>query len=206
MFARSTTVMGDPGSIDAGIAYVRDEVMPVVTGMEGCIGMSMLVNRETGRCIATTSWATEEAMRATEEMVSPHRTRAAEIMGGPQYVDLWELAVMHREHEAGGTGFCRVTWLQTEPGMIDETIDFYKGTVLTRLDQTDGFCSASLLVDRATGRACGTVRFDSAESLAATREMAAGLRAERATIGKAEFTDVAEMELVMAHLRAPELV
>jgi hypothetical protein len=45
VYARSTTVLARPGAIDAGIAYVRDEVMPALLGMSGCIGMSMLVDR-----------------------------------------------------------------------------------------------------------------------------------------------------------------
>jgi len=65
MYARSTTINGNPGSIDAGIAHVRDEVMPMVTAMDGCLGMSLVVDRETGRCIATTSWETEEAIAAS---------------------------------------------------------------------------------------------------------------------------------------------
>ena len=46
MYARSTTVRGDPQSVDDGIAYVRDEVMPAVQQMDGCIGLSMLADRD----------------------------------------------------------------------------------------------------------------------------------------------------------------
>src|SRR4051794_38437569 len=42
MYARSTTVHADPQRIDDGIAYIRDEVMPAVTTMPGCLGLSML--------------------------------------------------------------------------------------------------------------------------------------------------------------------
>ena len=35
MHARSITVMGDPDALDEGIAYVRDDVMPAITAMEG---------------------------------------------------------------------------------------------------------------------------------------------------------------------------
>ena len=42
MYARSTTVRGNPQSLDDAIAYLRDEVMPTVQEMDGCIGMSMM--------------------------------------------------------------------------------------------------------------------------------------------------------------------
>ena len=49
MYARSTTVNGDPKALDGAIAYVRDEVMPMVQEMDGCIGLSMLCDRDSGR-------------------------------------------------------------------------------------------------------------------------------------------------------------
>src|SRR6476469_9426393 len=101
MYARSTTIMGDPGSLEAGISHVRDEILPTVTGMDGCLGMSLVVDRETGRCIATTSWETEEALAASRPAVESLRARATEILGGaPPEVDEWEVAVMHRDHNA----------------------------------------------------------------------------------------------------------
>jgi len=36
-------VMADPHAMDESIEYIRDEVMPLVQGMDGCIGLSMLV-------------------------------------------------------------------------------------------------------------------------------------------------------------------
>ena len=206
MFARSTTITGDPGNVEAGITYVRDEVMPVITGMDGCIGLSMLVNRETGRCIATSSWSSEEAMRATDAALAANRSRAGEILGGSPQVDEWEIAVMHREHEAREGSWCRVTWLESDAADVDTTLDFYKSNVLTRLEATEGFCSASMLINRETGRCCGTARFETRAALESTREMAAGLRAERSQMGGVEFTEIDECELVIAHLRVPELV
>ena len=82
MYARSTTIEARPESIDAGIAYVRDEVMPALEAMHGCIGISLMVDRETGRCITTTAWEAEEAMRASAEEVAPVRDRAAESLQG----------------------------------------------------------------------------------------------------------------------------
>ena len=206
MFARSTTITGDPGNVDAGITYVRNEVMPAVTGMDGCIGLSMLVNRDTGRCIATSSWSSEEAMKASFAAVAGNRARAGEILGGTPRVEEWEVAVMHREHEAMEGSACRVTRLQSDPARIEESHDFFRNTVLPRLEESEGFCSASLLINRVTGAGCSTARYDSRAALEATRDIAAGLRSQRLAMGGGEFTEIDECELVIAHLRVPELV
>lgn len=206
MHARSTSITGDPGAIDECIEYVRDEVMPVVTAMDGCMGLSLLVDRDAGRCIATTSWLSQDAMLATDGQVSPLRARASEMMGGEATVDEWEIALMHREHEAQEGSWCRVTWLSCEPSEVESTIDAFKDQVLPRLEADDGFCSASFLVDRASGRCCGTARFETQASLDATREMVKGMREEMSRTAGLEFTDVAECELMIAHLRVPELV
>jgi heme-degrading monooxygenase HmoA len=71
VYARSTTIQAQPSSIDAGIAQVRDTVMPALAGIDGYVGVSLLVDRRSGRCIATSAWQSEEAMRASEEGVLP---------------------------------------------------------------------------------------------------------------------------------------
>jgi quinol monooxygenase YgiN len=206
MYARSTSITGNPDTIDACISFLRDEVMPAVTAMDGCMGLSLLADRDSGRCIATTSWHSEEAMRATEGDVSPFRARASEIMGGEPTVQEWEIAVMHREHDAREGSWCRLTWLRTEPSKIDETVDYFKESVLTKMEETDEFCSASMMVNRETGECCGTARFESRAALDATRDTAKALREQRSGMGDVEFTGIDECELVIAHLRVPELV
>ncbi|WP_310528668.1 antibiotic biosynthesis monooxygenase [Nocardioides sp.] len=206
MHARSTSIAGDPIQIDACIRYVRDDVMPEVTAMDGCLGLSLLANRDTGRVIATTSWSSEDAMQATDGVVSPMRDRACEIMGGEATVDEWEIAVMHREHDAREGSWCRVTWLRCEPADVESTIDFFKDFVMASMEGMEGFCSASLMVDRATGQCCGTSRFETRADLEATRDMARGLRERRSRLRGVEFTDIDECEVAIAHLRVPELV
>ena len=206
MYARSTSIQGDPARIDQGISFVREEVMPSVTGMDGCIGLSMLVNRDTGRCISTTSWMSQDEMQATDERVAALRSRGAEIMGGDVSVQEWEIAVMHREHEAREGSWCRVTWLTCPPEDVESTIDFFRDTVMARLEGVDGFCSASFMVDRESGQCCGTARFETRADLEATRDMAREMREQRSREAGVEFRDVEECELVIAHLRVPELV
>ena len=49
MYARSSTFRGPPDSIDAGIEFVHSEVLPTILVMDGCVGLSMLANRENAR-------------------------------------------------------------------------------------------------------------------------------------------------------------
>ena len=105
MYARSTTIRGIPQSIDAGTDYVRDEVMPAVRGMDGCVGLSLLADRESGMCIVTTSWRDREAMHASAEGVRSMRDRAGQVFGGEYEVQEWEVSAMHRRHEAHHGGF-----------------------------------------------------------------------------------------------------
>jgi quinol monooxygenase YgiN len=203
--ARSTTVRAHPESIDAGIAHIRDEVMPMLSGMEGCVGLSMLADRTSGRCIITSAWQSEEAMRASAEQLRPVRDRAAEMLGGRAQVDEWEIAVLHRDHASEPGACVRATWLRTEPGQTERLVEFYRMELLPAIQEYEGFCSASLMVDHAGGYLVSSVTFDGLDSMAGTREQAMALR-DRATgeIG-GEIVDVGEFELVLAHLRVPEM-
>ena len=205
MYARSTTIQGQPSSIDAGIAHARDSVMPALEGIDGCVGLSLLVDRTSGRCIVTSSWESEEAMRASEEAIRPIRDRAAELLGGSRQVEEWEIAAMHREHSASEGACVRATWVKVDPDQIDGGIEFYKGTILPALEELDGFCSASLLVDRASGRGVSATTMDSAEAMAQNKDQLDRIRATGSQEARAEVLDECDFELALAHLRVPEM-
>jgi heme-degrading monooxygenase HmoA len=206
MYARSTTIQADPRSVDDGIAYVRDEVMPAVQKMEGCVGLSMLCDRDDGRCIVTTAWADELSMRNSSEGVRSMRERAAEVFGGRPDVQEWEIAVLHRLYETREGACARVIWSRADPELVDRTVDAYRMSLLPRLEEMPGFCSISLLVSRAEGRAVSATVYESRQSMEETREMSANMRDDFAMSMGVAITEVAEMELVLAHLRAPETV
>ena len=139
MYARSTTVQADPQRIDDGIAHIRDEVMPAVQSMPGCMGLSMLCDRDSGRCIVTTSWDSEESMSASRNAVMPMRERATEVMGGGFNVQEWEIAVLHRAHQAPEGACCRVTWTRGDPARMDEMTETFRTGLIPRLDDIPGF-------------------------------------------------------------------
>jgi hypothetical protein len=200
-------VQAQPDSIDAGIAYFRDEVMPALQDIDGFVGCSMIVDRDTGRCIVTANYASPEARQASAERVMPLRDRAAAVLNAQSVeVDEWEIAGMHRDHRTGEGSCVRTTWLRLDPADLDRMVDIWKHRVLPSLEELDGFCSASFMIDRETGRAVGTASFDSREALEASRSPVEVIRAGAAKAGRAEVVDVLEHELAVAHLDEPEMV
>ncbi|MGH3960721.1 antibiotic biosynthesis monooxygenase [Mycobacterium sp.] len=206
MYARSTTIEAQPSCIDAGIAHVRDVVMPALREVAGCVGMSLLVDRESGRCIATSSWETQEAMHASAERVRPVRDQTAQAFGGSPTVDQWEIAVLRRDHYSGPGACVRATWLKVRPDQFDRAITFYRESVLPAIEELDGFCSASLMLDRASWRAVASSTFDSRASMERNGDQVRSLRTTALRSLGADQYDVGEFELAFAHLRVPELV
>jgi heme-degrading monooxygenase HmoA len=205
VYARSTTIRARPEAIDEGISYIRDEVMPMIQQIDGCIGISMLADRESGRCIATSAWQSMEAMRASDEQLRSIRDRAGEIMGGSPEIEEWEIAYLHRDHQVPEGACARSSWLESAPAELDRGIDVFKMGIMPQLEQIDGFCSASLLVNRETGRTVGTTSWDSREAMERSREQGEKMRSGFTEEVPSRIVDVCEFEVALAHLRAPEM-
>jgi heme-degrading monooxygenase HmoA len=207
VYARSTTIQAQPLSVDIGIAHVRDIVMPALREIDGFVGVSLLVDRQSGKCIATSAWESVQAMRASAERVAPIRDQAALMFDGSSRVEEWELALLHRDHRSSEGACVRATWIKVVPDQLSRSLDFYKTSLLPELENLDGFCSASLMVDHpASRRAVSCSTFDSMDAMARTRDLATELRSRRVRDLGTEVVDVAEFELAIAQLRVPELV
>ncbi|MGY0496969.1 hypothetical protein ACWZHB_00520 [Nocardia sp. FBN12] len=207
MYARSSTFTAQRSSIDRGIAYLNNAVMPNMTELDGWVGMSLMVDRATGRCIATTAWESETAMHDSRMRVRSLRDGLAEALNGQvDTIEEWEVAVMHRDHLAGASACTRCTWVQVDPAGVDSAIETFKSGLLPQLEKIEGFRSASLFVDRATGRGVGSTVWASREELDNSRAQVDRIRAAATSTMGAEVLEVAEFRLGFAHLRVPELV
>lgn len=206
MYARTTTVSGDPRAVDDGIAFARSDVWPRLERMGGCVGMSMLADRGAGRCIVTAAWATEDAMRASADDVRELRRQLDEVLRA-ETVDIaeWEIAVLHRSRPAGEAAGVRVIWSDIQAGQVDGMIDASRMSLLPRLDDIPGFCSVSLLVDRVSLRAVAAVTYADRAAMEQAREQGAALREEFSRATGSTITEVAEFDLALAHLRVPEM-
>jgi heme-degrading monooxygenase HmoA len=205
VYVRATTFHAHPSFIDVGITHISDVVMPALTDMPGSAGMSLIVDRDSGRCIASSSWEDEDSLRAGEAEAIGLRQRAAAIMHSEVTVTRWELGALHRAHRSARGAGVRVTWLKAPPAHIEALIDEYKLTTMHALRELPDFASTSLLVDRATARAVSSTVFDTMDALRRNREETAiASMAGIADVG-AQVTDTGEFELAIAHLHAPEM-
>jgi quinol monooxygenase YgiN len=205
VYARSTTVLAHREAIDTGIAHIRDEVMPALFAIDGCVGLSMLADRASGQCIITSAWRDEQTMRASEQQLRPVRDRAGKKLGGRPQVDEWEIAVLHRDHTSRPGACVRATWLRIHTRQADEMVDLYRMALLPQIQDFEGFCSASLMIDRPSGYAVSSVTFESHDAMRRTRNLAAVVRNQGAREASAEVVEVGEFELALAHLRVPEM-
>lgn len=91
-FARMNTLDGKPEQIDAGIASYRTEVLPLLKSLPGFRSVVLSVNRETGRTVLGSVWATEQDRANSEAKLTELRKRAAETAGAPRAtVELFEI-------------------------------------------------------------------------------------------------------------------
>ncbi len=113
---------------------------------------------------------------------------------------------MHRAHHARPGTCMRAVWSRTDPAHADEAMDVFKFGTLSQIEDLPGFCSASLLINRAEGRAVVTVAYDSRDALERSREPGAAVRAQAALAADTDVLEVAEFDLEVAHLHIPETV
>jgi heme-degrading monooxygenase HmoA len=207
MYARSTTVQGDPRALDEAIRFVGEKEFPAITGIPGCVGLSMLADRDSGRSIVSSAWADEETLRTSAEMVRPMQDRLMQMLRAEDcLIQTWDVAVLHRARPSGDDARATVTWARITPDHVDTMLEAYRASLLPRLEELPGFCSLSLVVDRKQGRTVSVTSFENPEALGLARKRARFLRDEFAHGVGARIHDVAEMDLVVAHLRVPETV
>jgi hypothetical protein len=205
MYARSTTVRGAPHAVDDGIARIRDDVWPALRESPGCIGLSMLADRDSGRCIITTAWTSDEPTHPASDPVGALPDQAADVLGGVPEVNCWEIARVHRFRPSGDGACAQVTWGAARPEQLDRDLDVFTYSMVPELEDVPGFCSVSQLVDRAGGRSATAISFASRTAMNRAGRQVEAMRQEFAHMTGTEVLEVADFDLVLAHLRVPEM-
>ncbi len=196
MFARTNTFDGDPARLDDGINFARDKVAPLLAGLDGCGGMSLLVDRSTGRCMVNSVWATKEAMHASEEAIIPLRAEGGQLLGAPAETEEWELAIMHeRQTVAAGCGM-RVTRVRFDPADTESAIDTVRTTTVPASELLPGFCRLTMVVDAEAGKGMALTSFTDPAAMAASRATVDEIRKVSTEKAHATVESVHEYELV----------
>ena len=146
----------------------------------GYVGLSLLVDRESGRCIATSAGNPRRQCARAPNRRRRFADSAVQMFGGAR-----------RRSTSGRSPSCIATTARAtvpacgprgsrcRPDQFDQAIDFYRTSVLPAIEELEGFCSASLMVDRETGRAVSSATFDSREAMERNRDQARALRNAR---------------------------
>jgi quinol monooxygenase YgiN len=77
MYARYTTVRGDPSRIDAALQRVDGQVRDSVEATQGNRGFAVLADAEGGRIVGASYWDSAESLRASEPVLADSRAAAA---------------------------------------------------------------------------------------------------------------------------------
>lgn len=77
MFARVSKFEGSGDKLDKLVELFEKELLPNFQAQPGFKGVTFLIDRENGRALGTTFWASETELRASEEMAHQQRAKAA---------------------------------------------------------------------------------------------------------------------------------
>jgi heme-degrading monooxygenase HmoA len=81
MFARVSTLSGDPNDIGRMESQLKETVLPAARQLAGFKGVLAMVDRSSGKSLAVTLWESEQAMRDSEEAANKIREDAAGATG-----------------------------------------------------------------------------------------------------------------------------
>jgi hypothetical protein len=201
MFVRTVYATGDPAKIDTAIRALNTAGRDLLVDRPGYRGASVFVDRELGKLLSASWWASAVERHNSDEVMSARRAALLEPFAGTVAVDNYEVAAFHVfQHPRAGGGL-RVTRLEFDPADADLLADVFRASQLPRLEAVRGIGWASLFMDRERGRAMAGLLFVDRESLAASRAGQAAARQEGAAKAHATVTALEEFEVVYADVR-----
>jgi hypothetical protein len=205
VFGRAVILQGNPAKVDEAIAFIRDQVSPLVNSLEGSHGLSMFANRETGQVVVSTSWADEAALVASDGQLGESRREGARILeAGEPRVEIYEPAVIFQNAPDQPGYWSRAVEAQHQPDRLEQSIAIFRDTAIPAMrEHFAGINTAALLVNRKTGRSLASVTYTSREAMEASRDEADRMRSENLGRQGAELLTVMEMEVAIVGIRPP---
>jgi hypothetical protein len=195
MYARVAAFEGrDMSRADELITKVRERARQ--DAIPGAHGFLMLVDREQGKALGITLFATEQELRdaepAFEEMA---KTIPEEMRGRRISVEVYEVLMLD-----GGTDAraARLSTIEARPEEIDQGTRRMIEEVLPRVRSLDGFAGIISLADRQRGTTKLATFWTTADALAASESAADELRNEAAEAVGGMVAGVERYEVAIA--------
>jgi len=175
-------ITADPALLGDSIGYMESEVRPAVESQQGSLGTSLLANPELGVAILESFWASGDALRDSETMAAPSRREAAQRARAKVTIERYQVPVFEQEAFSDAGVGVRLTRMDVQPSAamdvplsaVEDAIATFGDTAVPWLAETDGFCSALLFVDWASGHSIAQTVWRDPQALAATRNAAGG--------------------------------
>jgi heme-degrading monooxygenase HmoA len=180
MYSRVVTFTGAQ-DIDAGVAFVREKVAPVLHEQHGFRGLTVSVDRSAGLVGVLSVWESEADRDASESAMVKAREEGHAVIGGTMTVEMFEEMVIDVVEAPKVGSPLLVRRVTMDPAKVEQNVEFFKREVLPQIKANPGFCAARNMIDRQTGSGIvGTVWADTAslEAAAAAAETRRGQAAQ----------------------------
>lgn len=201
MFARYTTVRGDPGKIEAAVEYADGEARAAVEATPGNLGFAVLTDPANGRLIGASYWDSRESMSEAETALAETRSTAASTAGGEVSMERFEVMIGFRHSIPGRGAAARLSRLQVEPARVDELITRIREEAVPQVKGADGLCSFQLLLDRDTGSGMIVSSWEESADTEAFWPTAQQLRARATEQVGVRFLDIEDYTMVRTTVR-----
>ena len=198
MYTRLVSFTGAT-NIDAGVDYLRDEVLPVLNAQRGYRGVTASGDRAAGVLHILSLWETEEDRAASDSALGKAREEALEIVGGALEIENFEQVVEAISKRPTPGCHLNVVRVRMDPASIDANVEWFKDMIAPQISSQPGFCSLRNMVDRQTGRAVSGSVFEDKETADASLAAIPDRRA-RAEERGVVFEDIAQREVLFGQL------
>ena len=198
MYARRTVTKAAPEQVEKAREVVNTWLIPKAKELPGFAGGYWLIDPASGEALTFTFFDTKENLDASAAQAEQIRTGATSEIGATvQEVGQFEVGVDTGQKVHRGATHARVLNIEGDPAAVDQAKQMITERVVPTVRDFPGFLGGFWLFDRESGKAVGVTLFDSAENLSATRDQAAGLRAQgAATQTGSKFGEFKEYEVL----------
>jgi hypothetical protein len=201
MHVRFTLITADPERIDDAVAYLASDGRMRLQSEPGERGMSLQVAPDLAVAVVESFWVSHDALRESEHVEAAVRDEAAQRAVGTASVERFRVASTSRiGREESGAGV-RHTVYQTLPSDLDRAVAGYEDTAVPWLIDTDGFVSATVLVDHRTGRQISQTIWHDLDALVKSRSPAAAIRRDAVAATDTSVVGLDEYGLVFRSAR-----